>query len=244
MTASLPLHAARRSNGRAVPSKARQREVTFSSPFDPFQLHQILMVSQQPLIQGDRQAWIMRRDKRTNETTKRHRHRGGRSREIPRSSRAFGALTTATHFLPCRSPPSECWGSMRDKEVDRHFCFLPFVLQLEHYLVDAVTVTMSSGAALRRLKKEYTVLDKERPPGVLIVRPLETNFLHAHFLLAGDVFYDTPYEGGIYHGVLQFPNNYPMKPPSVIMRTPSGRFVPDKKVRQEWSVGWARVCLL
>lgn len=87
-----------------------------------------------------------------------------------------------------------------------------------------------SSPALRRLKKEYASLDKESPPGVLIVRPLETNFLHAHFLLEGPAFYDTPYEGGVYHGVLQFPPSYPMKPPAVIMRTPSGRFQPDKKI--------------
>jgi ubiquitin-conjugating enzyme E2 J2 len=92
---------------------------------------------------------------------------------------------------------------------------------------------MSSGTALRRLKKEYAIIDKEPPPGVLIVRPLERNFLHAHFLLGGEAFYDTPYEGGCFHGVLQFPKEYPMKPPAVIMRTPSGRFQPDKKVRQD-----------
>lgn len=92
---------------------------------------------------------------------------------------------------------------------------------------------MATGTTLRRLKKEYATLDKERPPGVLIVRPLETNCLHAHFLLAGEAFYDTPYEGGVYHGVLQFPREYPMKPPAVIMRTPSGRFQPDKKVSHD-----------
>lgn len=105
---------------------------------------------------------------------------------------------------------------------------------------------MSGGAALRRLKKEYATLDKERPPGVLIVRPLETNFLHAHFLLAGEAFYDMPYEGGVYHGVLKFPSNYPMGPPAVIMRTPSGRFQPDQKIcfsmsdfhKEEWNPMW------
>jgi ubiquitin-conjugating enzyme E2 J2 len=73
------------------------------------------------------------------------------------------------------------------------------------------------------------MLDKEPAPGA-IARPLETNFLHAHFILHGVVFEDTPYEGGCYHGVLKFPTNYPMKPPIIIMRTPSGRFNPDRKI--------------
>lgn len=88
---------------------------------------------------------------------------------------------------------------------------------------------MAQSTAIRRLKKEYANLMKEPPPGAH-VRPLETNFLHAHFLLHAEVFYDTPYEGGVYHGVLKFPSNYPLKPPAVILRTPSGRFQPDHKI--------------
>ena len=88
---------------------------------------------------------------------------------------------------------------------------------------------MAQSAAIRRLKKEYANLQKDPTPGA-DVQPLETNFLHAHFILQGEVFYDTPYEGGVFHGVLKFPSNYPLKPPTVIMRTPSGRFQPDHKI--------------
>jgi len=88
---------------------------------------------------------------------------------------------------------------------------------------------MAQSAAIRRLKKEYTNLSKDPAPGIL-AQPLETNFLHAHFLLHGTVFHDTPYEGGVYHGLLKFPSDYPMKPPTIIMRTPSGRFTPDQKI--------------
>ena len=35
---------------------------------------------------------------------------------------------------------------------------------------------------------------------------------------------DSPYAGGESHGRLLFPPEYPMKPPSVFMLTPSGRF--------------------
>ena len=88
---------------------------------------------------------------------------------------------------------------------------------------------MASVLAVRKLKKEYTTLEKDPVPGA-VVRPLESNFLHAHFLLHGEVFFDTPFEGGVYHGVLKFPKNYPFAPPSVIMRTSSGRFEQDKPI--------------
>uniref|UniRef100_A0A914VRJ0 UBC core domain-containing protein n=1 Tax=Plectus sambesii TaxID=2011161 RepID=A0A914VRJ0_9BILA len=34
----------------------------------------------------------------------------------------------------------------------------------------------------------------------------------------------TPYEGGVYHGKLVFPSDFPFKPPAIYMLTPSGRF--------------------
>ena len=34
----------------------------------------------------------------------------------------------------------------------------------------------------------------------------------------------TPYSGGIYHGKLQFPSEFPFKPPAIYMLTPNGRF--------------------
>jgi ubiquitin-conjugating enzyme E2 J2 len=37
---------------------------------------------------------------------------------------------------------------------------------------------------------------------------------------------DCAYEGGYYHGKLMFPVEYPMKPPGIMMITPSGRFEP------------------
>lgn len=75
----------------------------------------------------------------------------------------------------------------------------------------------SNSPAVRKLKREYGRLEAEPVHKGISVRPLESNFLHAHFLLSGEVFHDTPYEGGVYHGVLQFPKEYPFKPPSIIM---------------------------
>ena len=62
----------------------------------------------------------------------------------------------------------------------------------------------------------------------IIAIPNEANILEWHYLLEGSN--GTPYEGGIYHGKLLFPKEYPLKPPSVIMLTPSGRFTPNRRL--------------
>ncbi|KAK0393319.1 hypothetical protein QR680_000149 [Steinernema hermaphroditum] len=52
--------------------------------------------------------------------------------------------------------------------------------------------------------------------------PLPSNILEWHYVVEGSP--DTPYEGGFYHGKLVFPADFPFKPPSIYMITPSGRF--------------------
>lgn len=41
---------------------------------------------------------------------------------------------------------------------------------------------------------------------------------------------DTPYEGGYYHGKVVFPTEYPWKPPTIVMITPSGRFETNRRI--------------
>merc|ERR1712137_687411 len=52
--------------------------------------------------------------------------------------------------------------------------------------------------------------------------PRENNILEWHYVILGPK--DSPYAGGIYHGKLTFPPNYPFKPPGIQMFTPNGRF--------------------
>lgn len=56
--------------------------------------------------------------------------------------------------------------------------------------------------------------DPLRDPNVTIC-PLEANILEVHYVLEGSK--GTPYEGGVYHGKLIFPKDYPLKPPGVIV---------------------------
>merc|ERR1712157_286587 len=62
----------------------------------------------------------------------------------------------------------------------------------------------------------------------ITVAPNEKNILELHYVIEGNK--DTPYEGGVYHGKLVFPKEYPLKPPGVMMLTPSGRFQTNRRL--------------
>uniref|UniRef100_A0A6A7G9F7 Ubiquitin-conjugating enzyme E2 J2 n=1 Tax=Hirondellea gigas TaxID=1518452 RepID=A0A6A7G9F7_9CRUS len=80
---------------------------------------------------------------------------------------------------------------------------------------------MASYACMQRLQRELTRLKKDPLPNIEAT-PLESNILEWHYIIIGPA--DSPYSGGIYHGKLQFPQDYPFKPPSIFMITPNGRF--------------------
>jgi ubiquitin-conjugating enzyme E2 J2 len=81
----------------------------------------------------------------------------------------------------------------------------------------------------RRLTRELMSLRRDPLKCPKIVAcPLESNILEWHYVIEGST--GSPYEGGFYHGKLIFPKEYPLKPPGVIMCTPSGRFVTNRRL--------------
>lgn len=88
---------------------------------------------------------------------------------------------------------------------------------------------MATDICVRRLTKELSALKKEpmKDP-TMHVAPNESNILEMHYVLEGSP--GTPYEGGVYHGKLIFPKEYPLKPPGVMMCTPSGRFQTNRRL--------------
>jgi len=80
---------------------------------------------------------------------------------------------------------------------------------------------MAPNVCTSRLLKELRELQKKPVEGIRAL-PIETNILEWHYVLEGAK--ATVYEGGWYHGVVTFPSEYPMKPPSITMTTPNGRF--------------------
>ncbi|KAG5334014.1 UB2J1 enzyme, partial [Acromyrmex charruanus] len=81
--------------------------------------------------------------------------------------------------------------------------------------------------------------------------PLEDNLFEWHFTVQGPP--STDFEGGVYHGRILLPPEYPMKPPNIILLTPNGRFETNKKIclsisghhPETWQPSWSiRTALL
>jgi len=84
--------------------------------------------------------------------------------------------------------------------------------------------------------------------------PLEDNIFEWQFAIRGPR--DTEFEGGIYHGRIQLPPDYPLKPPSFMLLKPNGRFEIQTKIclsisnyhpehwQPSWSVRAALVALI
>jgi len=88
---------------------------------------------------------------------------------------------------------------------------------------------MANDLCTRRLTRELKSIQQSplTNPRVYTI-PLERNILEWHYVIEGSN--NTPYEGGFYWGKLIFPKEYPLKPPSVIMLTPNGRFRTGKRL--------------
>lgn len=56
----------------------------------------------------------------------------------------------------------------------------------------------------------------------------QDNLFEWHFTVRGPP--ETPFAKGFYHGRILLPHDYPMKPPSIIMLTPNGRFEVQTKI--------------
>mmetsp|Transcript_29984 Transcript_29984/g.63225 ORF Transcript_29984/g.63225 Transcript_29984/m.63225 type:complete len:292 (+) Transcript_29984:201-1076(+) len=84
---------------------------------------------------------------------------------------------------------------------------------------------MANKPCLLRLRKE--LCNFSAPPFIRAI-PLENNMQEWHYVLQGPP--DSPYEGGLYHGKIRFPDDFPFKPPSIYMITPNGRFETDKRL--------------
>jgi ubiquitin-conjugating enzyme E2 J2 len=84
-----------------------------------------------------------------------------------------------------------------------------------------------SDLCVRRLKRELAGLMKHPMDGIEAA-PLESNLQVWHYAIRGQA--GTPYEGGVYHGKLEFPKDYPLKPPAIRLLTPSGRFKEGTKL--------------
>eukprot|EP00249_Psilotum_nudum_P000939 c13153_g1_i1 orf=424-1416(-) len=107
--------------------------------------------------------------------------------------------------------------------------------------------------AVKRILQEVKEM-QNNPSDDYMSLPVEDNIFEWQFAIRGPK--DTEFEGGIYHGRIQLPSEYPFKPPSFMLLTPNGRFETQTKVclsisqyhpehwQPSWSVRTALVALI
>ena len=76
--------------------------------------------------------------------------------------------------------------------------------------------------AVRRIMAEVRELSKQTPDSLFVAAPLDNDLFEWHFSVRGPP--DTAFEGGVYHGRIVLPAEYPLKAPEIMLLTPNGRF--------------------
>ncbi|KAK1279528.1 Ubiquitin-conjugating enzyme E2 32 [Acorus gramineus] len=107
--------------------------------------------------------------------------------------------------------------------------------------------------AVKRILQELKEM-QSNPSDDFMSLPLEDNIFEWQFAIRGPR--ETEFEGGIYHGRIQLPAEYPFKPPSFMLLSPNGRFETQTKIclsisnhhpehwQPSWSVRTALVALI
>lgn len=98
--------------------------------------------------------------------------------------------------------------------------------------------------AVKRILQEMREMEKDDSLD-FVAQAFEENIFEWHFVIRGPP--DTDFEGGLYHGRILLPSEYPMKPPSFMMLTKNGRFETNTKIclsisdyhPEHWQPSWS-----
>lgn len=97
---------------------------------------------------------------------------------------------------------------------------------------------------IKRILKEASELSTV-PSADLHAEPTEENLFEWHFTVRGPPA-PSPYAGGLYHGRIILPPQYPLRPPSFRFLTPTGRFEVNREIclsisghhEETWQPAW------
>ena len=83
------------------------------------------------------------------------------------------------------------------------------------YILVFTNVDIFPFKAVKRLMREAQELSQ--PTAEYFAQPVEDNLFEWHFSVRGPA--DSDFEGGVYHGRISLPPEYPLKPPSIMLLT-------------------------
>ena len=97
---------------------------------------------------------------------------------------------------------------------------------------------MTQGRLLKEKKDNLKGFDN------FYIQPLDNNLFCWHFTFKGQE--GTDYEGGLYHGYFEIPNDYPLAPPNIFFLNENGRYKVNTKIcmnitshhKEEWTPAW------
>jgi len=98
--------------------------------------------------------------------------------------------------------------------------------------------------SIKRILREVKEMEAE-PSNQYTAAPLEENLFEWHFTIRGPA--GTEFEGGLYHGRIILPPEYPFKPPNIVLLNHSGRFEVGTKIclsissyhPEHWQPSWS-----
>lgn len=98
--------------------------------------------------------------------------------------------------------------------------------------------------AVKRIVQESREMQKENSREMQ-AQALEDNIFEWHFAVRGPP--DSEFEGGVYHGRIIMPSDYPFRPPAFMLLTPNGRFETGVKIclsisahhPEHWQPSWS-----
>eukprot|EP00285_Hemiselmis_virescens_P009860 CAMPEP_0173395978 /NCGR_PEP_ID=MMETSP1356-20130122/34025_1 /TAXON_ID=77927 ORGANISM="Hemiselmis virescens, Strain PCC157" /NCGR_SAMPLE_ID=MMETSP1356 /ASSEMBLY_ACC=CAM_ASM_000847 /LENGTH=167 /DNA_ID=CAMNT_0014354875 /DNA_START=52 /DNA_END=552 /DNA_ORIENTATION=+ len=101
----------------------------------------------------------------------------------------------------------------------------------------------TSNPGIKRILSEAKKMESDPCPE-FEAHPVENNLFDWHFVLRGPP--DSPFEGGLFHGRIILPPQYPFQPPEFMFLCPQGRFEIGKKIclsisqhhPELWQPGW------
>lgn len=133
---------------------------------------------------------------------------------------------------------------------DNHICCNKKSLVVEPFLEEPGglhpyfwTLMSSKNPSVKRIQREIAEILSDHSD-FYSAAPLEDNLFEWHFTIAGPK--ETEFEGGLYHGKILLPSEYPFKPPWIEFKTPNGRFQLHQKIclsvtahhPEEWNPSW------
>ncbi|KAJ4376317.1 hypothetical protein N0V83_001600 [Neocucurbitaria cava] len=111
-------------------------------------------------------------------------------------------------------------------------------------LIVGLIASFITNPTIKRILKEASELSTSPSPDYH-AEPLETNLFEWHFTIRGPPS-PSAYAGGIYHGRIILPPQYPLRPPSFRFLTPTGRFEVNREIclsisghhEETWQPAW------